>query len=396
MQHIQFEPSEFTILVVEDNASNMRLLIELLLDEGYEVEAAVNGLEALEKAEQMHPDLILLDLMMPGINGYEVCEKLQDNPHTQGISVIFITAMAQVGDKIKAFELGAVDYITKPFNTREVMVRLEKHLIRRSHYKYLEQKVKTLEQTLFACCPDGIEASSAPLSPCLEQLVHDIHQLKNTEEALRQREEPNEKRWQLALWGNNDGIWDWDVTQNQVFYSPQWKSMLGYADDDISNHPDEWKQRIHPDDLAPIMTTLKEHLDGAVSEYVGEHRLRCKDGSYKWILGRGKAIWDEQDRLVRMVGSNTDISDLKEREQRLQEAKEVAERANQEKIDFLTRISHELQTPLSVVLGLSQLLIEELRGHTRLRPKDLEHLQNIHRSGKKMLTILNDIREFLP
>ncbi|HBQ99455.1 MULTISPECIES: response regulator [unclassified Roseofilum] len=148
MQHIQFEPSQFTILVVEDNATNMRLLIEILLDDGYQVEAAVNGLEALEIAAQIRPDLILLDVMMPGLNGYEVYQKLQDNPQTEEIPVIFITAIAQVADKIKAFELGAIDYITKPFNIREVMVRLKGHLIRRSQHKYLEEKIMTLEQAL--------------------------------------------------------------------------------------------------------------------------------------------------------------------------------------------------------------------------------------------------------
>lgn len=148
MQTIQFKPSQYTILVVEDNATNMRLLIELLLDDGYQVEAAVNGLEALEMTEAILPDLVLLDVMMPGLNGYEVCEKLQENPETQGIPIIFVTAIAQVADKIRAFELGAVDYITKPFNTREVMVRLKGHLIRRSQHQYLEQKISTLEQAL--------------------------------------------------------------------------------------------------------------------------------------------------------------------------------------------------------------------------------------------------------
>jgi len=148
MQHIQFEPSQFTILVVEDNATNMRLLVELLLDDGYQVEAAVNGVEALEMAQEMLPDLVLLDVMIPELNGYEVCQKLRENPQTQGIPVIFITAIAQVADKVKAFELGAVDYITKPFNTREVIVRLKGHLIRRSQQKYLEEKIISLEQAL--------------------------------------------------------------------------------------------------------------------------------------------------------------------------------------------------------------------------------------------------------
>lgn len=390
MQTIQFEPSQYTILVVEDNATNMRLLIELLLDDGYQVEAAVNGLEALEMAQTLLPDLVLLDVMMPGLNGYEVCEKLQENPQTQGIPVIFITAIAQVADKIKAFELGAVDYITKPFNTREVMVRLKGHLIRRSQYQYLEQKITTLQESLLACCPHEQESSSGTQPQNLDQLFHEYHELKNIEETLRQSEE----RWHLALWGNNDGIWDWDIAQNQVFYSPRWKSMLGYTEPEISNHPDEWKNRIHPDDINRVMTALKEHLDQKSSGYVEEHRLRCKDGSYKWVLGRGKALWDDQGRLVRMVGSNTDISELKQTEKLLKEAKELAEKASQEKTSFLDRISHELLTPLNAIIGLSELVIKELRLDNQWLPKHLDCLQFIHRSGKDVLKMINDILDF--
>lgn len=390
METIEFDPSQYIILVVEDNATNMRLLIELLLDDGYQVEAAVNGLEALEMAEAILPDLVLLDVMMPGLNGYEVCAKLQENPQTQEIPIIFITAIAQVADKIKAFELGAVDYITKPFNTREVMIRLKRHLIRRSQYQYLEQKITTLQQSLFACCSHQEESSSIPQNQNLDQLVHEYHELKDIEKSLRESEE----RWHLAFLGNNDGIWDWNIAQNQVFYSPTWKSMLGYTEPEISNHPDEWKNRIHPDDINRVMTALREHLDQKSPGYVEEHRLRCKDGSYKWVLGRGKALWDDQGRLVRMVGSNTDISDLKQTQKLLKEAKDLAEKASQEKTSFLDRISHESLTPLNAIIGLSELVIKELRMQNQWLPKHLDCLQLIHRSGKDVLKMINDILDF--
>ncbi|MGK7950805.1 MAG: PAS domain-containing protein [Xenococcaceae cyanobacterium] len=124
----------------------------------------------------------------------------------------------------------------------------------------------------------------------------DITSLKQVEEALKQ----NEERWQLALQGNKDGIWDWNVKTNEVFFSPRWKEMLGYEDREISNHLDEWSKRVHPDDLETALQDVQNHLARKTDYYVNEHRLKCKDGSYKWILDRGKArekTWTKMDSL---------------------------------------------------------------------------------------------------
>ncbi|WP_377474964.1 MAG: PAS domain S-box protein [Microcoleus anatoxicus] len=151
-----------------------------------------------------------------------------------------------------------------------------------------------------------------------EGSVEDISQRKQVEAALLESQE----RWQLAVRGNNDGIWDWNVKTNQTFFSPRWKQMIGYEDHEIANHFSEWEKRIHPEDVPRTMQTVKEHFTQQTPFYIVEHRILCKDGTYKWILARGQAIWDEAGNPVRMTGSHTDITLAKQAESALKESEE--------------------------------------------------------------------------
>ncbi|CAD5911892.1 Sensor histidine kinase GacS [Planktothrix tepida] len=153
---------------------------------------------------------------------------------------------------------------------------------------------------------------------------------RGLEAALRQSEE----RLKLALEGTNDGVWDWDVLTNEVFFSTRWKTMLGYAEDEISNHINEWANRVHPEDLPSVTQLLQDHFQGKTPFYISEHRVLCKDGSYKWILDRGKARRDETGTVIRMAGSHKDITERKQLEDFLQRANQqleqrVAERTAQ-------------------------------------------------------------------
>ncbi|WP_242042791.1 MULTISPECIES: GAF domain-containing protein [Anabaena] len=152
-----------------------------------------------------------------------------------------------------------------------------------------------------------------PSKDGLSVYFQDISERRYTAAALRESEE----RWQLALIGNNDGIWDWNIKTDEVFFSSRWKQMLGYEDDEITNHIDEWSKRVHPDDIDWVMQAVQDHLAKKTSHYVTEHRVLCKDGSYKWILDRGQALWDEAGNALRMVGSHTDITERKQTEEEL-------------------------------------------------------------------------------
>ena len=141
-----------------------------------------------------------------------------------------------------------------------------------------------------------------------QQLTEEISIRQHTEEALRKSEE----RWQLVLAGNNDGIYDWNIITGYAFLSSRLKEMLGYEDYELRNHVDTWHNLLHPEDFQQVIKSQEAYLNKQSPEYLIEYRLRCKDGSYKWILARGQAQWDEMGKPVRMVGSHQDISDRKQ------------------------------------------------------------------------------------
>ena len=127
--------------------------------------------------------------------------------------------------------------------------------------------------------------------------------------------------------GSNDGLWDWDIESDTVFFSPRWKSQLGYEDHEISHHFSEFESRLHPEDHERVMNTVKVYLEGRLRTYSVEFRMRCKDGSYRWILARGVVLRDRQGNPFRMAGSHTDITERKEFESKLAEQNQLLERA---------------------------------------------------------------------
>ena len=150
-------------------------------------------------------------------------------------------------------------------------------------------------------------------------IVRDITGHKQAEEALRESEE----RWQFALEGAGDGVWDWNARTNEVFFSKQWKAMLGFMEHEIGNTFDEWDQRVHPDDREYAHGEINRHLKGESPVYISEHRMKCKDGTYKWILARGKIISrTPEGEPLRVIGTHTDITEHKRAEVALRESEE--------------------------------------------------------------------------
>ncbi len=135
-----------------------------------------------------------------------------------------------------------------------------------------------------------------------------------------------QRRWQFAVDGSDLGLWDWNLADDTIFYSTRWKSMLGHAEDEIGDQIGEWEARVHPDDRTRVVTELQQHLQGFSEFYCCEHRVRCRDGGYKWIMDRGQVILrDGQGQALRMIGTQTDLTALKQREEALALSADVFE-----------------------------------------------------------------------
>ncbi|MEW5973570.1 MAG: PAS domain S-box protein, partial [Pseudomonadota bacterium] len=151
------------------------------------------------------------------------------------------------------------------------------------------------------------------LGDLMHGLNHMLERLEADEQLLRETRE----RLELALQGSNDGLWDWNLVSDTVYFSPRWKAMLGYGEDEIGEAPAEWSGRIHPDDVDRTMRALDDHLADRTPAFEIIHRMRHKDGGWRWILSRGRALRDGHGRAYRVVGTLTDITELKETEGRL-------------------------------------------------------------------------------
>jgi diguanylate cyclase (GGDEF)-like protein/PAS domain S-box-containing protein len=249
-----------SLLVVDDDQMVREMLRQGLERHGYLVTTAEDGTGGLGEIEREAPDLLLLDIEMPGLDGMGVLRKVRERFTSAELPVIIVTARAESDSVVAALEAGANDYVTKPVDFRVVLARIGAHL-----------------------------------------------QRKRAEAALRESEE----RYALAARGANDGLWDWNLKDDTVFYSPRWKSMLGLEDGEVGSGPEEWFSRVHPEDVARVRQEVADHLDGRSACLQTEHRVLHKEGHFRWILTRGIAIRDGDGRPVRMAGSHSDVTEGK-------------------------------------------------------------------------------------
>ncbi len=148
-----------------------------------------------------------------------------------------------------------------------------------------------------------------------------------------------EQRWKFGLEGSGDGIWDWNIESDDVFFSDRWKTMLGYETDEISSKLESWEALVHQDDLQSCYDELNKHFEGKIDVYQKEHRLRCKDGSYKWILTRGKVTqWSKDQKPLRIIGVHTDISKQVEAAEKLRENEAFLQKILNQSADIICTI----------------------------------------------------------
>lgn len=467
-----------SILVADQDPDNLQLLREVLNPREYDIRPIQDGKMVLSAARTQPPDLILLDIMIPVVNGFEICAQLKADQITSNIPVIFLSSSNEIEDKIKALSLGGVDYITKPFHPQEIIARIKNQLQIFHLQKELQDKNKKLQQEtqkrqliekrlyssqveiqgFFEAMNDlvlmvDIEGNMIKVVPTnpeklyppgtdivgqtIQMLFEDdqeifrhqiqraltLQQVVNYEYSLKIGQQPiwfsasisptsentvawvardiserkqaekeiaaSRERLELVLQASQEGFWDWDFLTGEIYFSPRYKEMLGYRDDELPNHFFTWKKVILKEDLSLGLKLIKDYNEGHIPEFLTTLRFHHKNGSILYILSRAIHLKDPTGKIIRMIGTHTDITPLKQTEEALQQAVLVADAANRSKSEFLASMSHELRTPLNAILGFSQVIRQD-RSLLATHQKDLNI---INQAGEHLLALIDDILE---
>ncbi|HEX8617950.1 MAG TPA: diguanylate cyclase, partial [Thermoanaerobaculia bacterium] len=250
------------LLLIEDDEDDYVLTRELLSDAKrttFALEWIPSFDEALAALTAGAFDVCLIDYRLGERDGLELLRHARD--HGVAAPMILLTGQGGGDIDLAAMRAGAADYLVK----------------------------------------GDIDA------PLLERSIRYALEQSRTLRALRESEE----RYALSARGANDGLWVWDLRDNDVYYSPRWKSMLGYEEHEIESAPNEWFSRVHPDDAQILRSAVDLHLRGVTPHLESEHRMRCRDGSYRWMLSRGLAVRDANGAATRIAGSQTDVTERK-------------------------------------------------------------------------------------
>lgn len=204
---------------------------------------------------------------------------------------------------------------------------------------------------------------------------------KQSEEKLKESEE----LWHFALEGAGDGIWDWNIKTDTVFFSKHWKGMIGFLDHEFENTFDNWKNRLHPEDLEKTLEKIKLHFEEREAFSI-EFRMLCKDLNYKWILSRGKVVSrDDDGKPIRMVGTHADLSQIKNSEQQLLQTAKLASLG-----EMSAGIAHEINNPLTVIAGSVRLLSRYAANPEKL----VTITENIQKSSERITRIVQGLKKF--
>jgi diguanylate cyclase (GGDEF)-like protein/PAS domain S-box-containing protein len=311
-----------TVLMVDDTPANLGVLAQMLEEQGFEVTVAQDGEEALLRARLVRPDLILLDVMMPGIDGFETCRRLKQIDALRDVPVIFMTALSDHNEKVLGFRVGGVDYVTKPFQIDEVLARINTHLSLRSMQQQLEAQNRLLQKEVqlreqidayLQCAYDELEERVADRTLELAQtnsiLKEEVSERARAEELARQ----NESRMRRLMQANIIGIYFWETTGLISEANDAFLRLLGYTQEDLRAGLVRLDTIRLPDyDEADVHAQQELRSNGSCTPYEKEYRR--KDGSHVPILVGGAFIDNEQQNGVAFV---LDLTERKSAEERI-------------------------------------------------------------------------------
>jgi PAS domain S-box-containing protein len=217
--------------------------------------------------------------------------------------------------------------------------------------------------------------------------IKDITERKQAETVLKE----SERRWIFASEGSGGGIWDFDLRNNTIFHSKQCLSTIGLEEHDFSNIPGQWTSRVHPDDREKYVADVRAYINGLTDSYTNQHRVLCKDGTYKWILDKGKVIeYDENNKPARIIGTHIDITEQKQQEQHLRETLNVISKQNSRLLNFAYIVSHNLRTHASNFKMIMDVLADPATSDEEKQELS-GHLANVSEQLNDTITNLNEV-----
>ena len=318
------------ILVVDDKPENLHLLADALGNQGYEVKGVINGNMALMVANKVIPDLILLDVVMPGLDGYQVCEQLKANEATQNIPIIFLSASNNSVDRVKALSAGGVDYINKPFQIDEVLLRIRNQLQLQAAQKKILRFNLELEQR--------IQKRTAQLELANLELQHEVTERGELTKLLQESEEKLES----ILNSLEEVVWSVEVaTDNLLFLNPAAQQVYGRPVDELLKNPNLRLESIHPEDRDRVKSSL-----GCSANQTNdlEYRIIQPSGEIRWVWERSRLIYNETGEANRRDGIISDVTERKKIEAELSyEAKHDSLTHLPNRAAFIERIEQALE-----------------------------------------------------
>ncbi len=332
--------NKIKILIVEDDAIIAKNIESKLTNFGYEVVGIVHtGTDAIKSLSEKNPDLILLDIKLKGdIGGIEAAEKIKQQ---KDIPIIFLTSYTDEDTFEKAKHTEPAAYISKPFNIDEL-----NRIIQLTIYNH------------------GIK----------KELLE------------------TKRRYELAVEAGRTGVWEYIPSERKTIVDSGFLKLMGVAGDVKSTEENLWSDFIPIEELEVINSKLNELISGKTNQYSFEHRIRRADGQIRWVVSKGKLAIDEENKNLKIVGTMTDITELKETEKKLKQYAEDLKRNNSAKDNFFSIISHDLRNPFHTILGASELLanyssdmsVEEIR----------ETAQNIYQAANNVYNLLVNLLEW--
>ncbi|GEM_PF-311174 len=303
------EDREQTVLIIDDDAASLGVISDYLGNAGFTVLVARNGESGIEKARYVQPDIICLDVLMPGIDGFETCRQLKSDPATADIPVIFMTALTSTEDKVRGFEIGAVDYITKPFQHKEILSRVRVQLKLRALTRELRQTNKELTKHRDRL-EELVEERTTEIKSANLQLHNEITERSRSEEALQE----SEQRYRIIMEASLQGTYQVDAKGRITFASPATAELTGYSLAELDGLS---LDALYPRGEAKAISDAHVALLYSGKPIVGENALTRKDGSRIETYFSCAPVLDESGDYTGFVGSILDITERSRAEESL-------------------------------------------------------------------------------